>query len=174
MNHTKKVVITAGAIVLLQASIGIVVYLALPDWTSRGQFGDVFGVANALFSGLAFAGLVYAILLQREDLQLQREELSLTRKELQRSAQAQELSEQALRAQASASERSARLNAINFLLEHYEQQLTLLRREVYRQGDPRIARRRDIEARQTALKERLEQVFDEIAGEHDDGQVQGR
>ena len=44
-----------------------------------GEFGDMFGGVNALFSGLAFAGVIYAILLQRRELQLQREELALTR-----------------------------------------------------------------------------------------------
>jgi len=34
--------------------------------------GDTFGVINALFSGLAFAGIIYAILLQREELQAPR------------------------------------------------------------------------------------------------------
>ncbi len=52
------------------------------SWPTRGQFGDLFGSVNALFSGLAFAGLVYVILLQREDLGLQREELRLQRKEM--------------------------------------------------------------------------------------------
>lgn len=47
----------------------------------RGQFGDQFGAVNALFSGLAFAGIIFTILLQRRDLSLQREELEETRKE---------------------------------------------------------------------------------------------
>jgi hypothetical protein len=33
-----------------------------------GQFGDLFGAVNALFSGLAFAGLIVAITLQRKEL----------------------------------------------------------------------------------------------------------
>lgn len=48
----------------------------------RGTFGDKFGSINALFSGLAFAGLIYTIILQRKDLEMQREELELTRKEM--------------------------------------------------------------------------------------------
>ena len=28
-------------------------------WTNRGQFGDMFGAVNALFSGLAFAGIIF-------------------------------------------------------------------------------------------------------------------
>lgn len=34
----------------------------------RGQFGDKFGAVNALFSGLAFAGIIITLLLQRRDL----------------------------------------------------------------------------------------------------------
>ncbi|BAV33755.1 hypothetical protein SCL_1444 [Sulfuricaulis limicola] len=47
-----------------------------------GEFGDMFGSVNALFSGLAFAGLIYAIWLQRIELRLQRRELEATRAEL--------------------------------------------------------------------------------------------
>lgn len=50
--------------------------------TELGQFGDKFGFVNALFSGLAFAGLIYTIVLQRKELELQRLELQETRKEL--------------------------------------------------------------------------------------------
>lgn len=45
----------------------------------RGTFGDSFGSVNALFTGLAFAGVIYTVLLQRRELQLQRLELKLTR-----------------------------------------------------------------------------------------------
>lgn len=40
-----------------------------------GTFGDQFGAVNALFSGLAFLGLIYTIKQQSEDLRLQKEEL---------------------------------------------------------------------------------------------------
>ena len=52
-------------------------------WNSGGEFGDQFGAVNALFSGLAFAGLIITILLQRRDLRLQRKDLKMQRKELQ-------------------------------------------------------------------------------------------
>jgi len=48
----------------------------------KGTFGDMFGSVNALFSGLAFVGVIVAILLQRVELKLQREELVQTREEL--------------------------------------------------------------------------------------------
>lgn len=47
-----------------------------------GLFGDSFGILTSLFSGLAFAGLIITILLQREDIDLQRTELEDTRREL--------------------------------------------------------------------------------------------
>ncbi|MBK7968035.1 MAG: hypothetical protein IPK08_03400 [Bacteroidetes bacterium] len=65
-----------------------------------GTIGDSFGVVNSLFSGLAFGGIIYTIILQRDELQLQRDELSLTRLELKRSANAQEDSQKALERQA--------------------------------------------------------------------------
>lgn len=49
----------------------------------RGTFGDMFGTVNALFSGLAFATLIYTAWMQREELALQRVELRETRLELQ-------------------------------------------------------------------------------------------
>lgn len=47
--------------------------IAKPDDTItnaavRGQFGDKFGAINALFSGFAFAGIIFTLLLQRRDL----------------------------------------------------------------------------------------------------------
>ena len=48
----------------------------------KGQFGDSFGAVNALFSGLAFAGLIITILLQRKDLQYQRTAIEQTNVEM--------------------------------------------------------------------------------------------
>jgi len=59
----------------------------------------MFGAANALFSGLAFAGLIYAIWLQRLELQLQREELVATRAELRGQKEQLEAQNRTLRKQ---------------------------------------------------------------------------
>lgn len=52
-------------------------YCTLYCWTNGrgGQFGDQFGAVNALFSGLAFAGLIITILQQRKGWYYQRKEL---------------------------------------------------------------------------------------------------
>lgn len=64
----------------------------IDDPTNQGTFGDMFGAVNALFSGLAFAGLIVTLLYQKEELKLQREELKETRNEL--NAQKLEFQEQ--------------------------------------------------------------------------------
>lgn len=55
----------------------------LQDENDRGTFGDMFGSVNALYSGLALAGIIITILLQRSELILQRNELKQTRKEFE-------------------------------------------------------------------------------------------
>ncbi|THV61674.1 hypothetical protein EZV76_04895 [Flagellimonas alvinocaridis] len=84
-----------------------------------GAFGDSFGTINSLFSALAFAGIIYTIILQRNELSLQRQELIETRKELKRSADAQDRSEKQLERQSNNLKTTARLNALNSLLNYY-------------------------------------------------------
>lgn len=85
----------------------------------RGQFGDMFGAVNALFSGFAFLGIIYTIYLQKNELALQREELKLTRDELKRTAEAQEKSERALSKQATSLKITAKLNGLSSILQHH-------------------------------------------------------
>ncbi len=66
---------------------------------SAGEVGDMFGAVNALFSGLAFVGLIYTILLQSQELRLQREELALTRQEMVHTREEIEGQKRALEAQ---------------------------------------------------------------------------
>jgi len=73
------------------------VYIALQFWSwnhfkSPNEFGDTAGWINGLFSAFAFASVIYAIFMQRDELELQREELKETRKEL--SAQKEEFKTQ--------------------------------------------------------------------------------
>lgn len=106
-------------IIIIWASSFVLVFYQIPKWTDRGTFGDTFGAINALFSGLAFAGIIYTILLQRKELALQRQELADTRIELKRSADAQEKSEIALTNQIESMKTASKLNALNSLFEAY-------------------------------------------------------
>ena len=78
-----------------------------------GQFGDMFGALNSLFSGLAFAGVVLAIVLQSNELKLQRKELKLQREEL-------EMTRGEAKRSADAQSALARLSALTAFLKHYE------------------------------------------------------
>ena len=66
-------------VVCLWTVCTIAIYWLFPDWQTRGAVGDSFGAVSALFSGLAFAGLIYALHLQRKELRYQREEFLATR-----------------------------------------------------------------------------------------------
>ena len=83
----------------LWAFSGYMLSFWLPHLPDRGQFGDAFGAINALFSGLALAGVVIALLMQRAELRLQREELRLNRTEQSRLVTAQNESAGALNKQ---------------------------------------------------------------------------
>lgn len=84
MGKKKKSNILANnwkTIALIVFALMIVVPLWLWNYNSShaGTFGDKFGVVNALFSGLAFAGIIITIYLQMSELKLQRKELEETR-----------------------------------------------------------------------------------------------
>jgi hypothetical protein len=117
-------------IFVLQVLYGVVVFQLFGqpnEWMAeRGQFGDIFGGANAFFTGAALAGIIFTILLQRGDLEVQRtnleltrEELRLTREELERAAQAQVGQLAALKDSANLSARTALMNAYGTLLAPY-------------------------------------------------------
>ena len=77
----------------------------------------MFGGLTSLFSGLAFAGLIYTINLQRRELQLQRKELRETRKELKRAADAQKEAVDAQKDLCQTYEMSAHVQALSALLD---------------------------------------------------------
>lgn len=78
-------ILTSVIVTLVIFGLWIGTYFLLrgKDPTVRGTFGDMFGSINALFSGLALAGIILTILLQRKELKLQREELRDTRREFE-------------------------------------------------------------------------------------------
>ena len=104
-------------ILVLQLIYGVAVYRVMgPAMSTRGQFGDMFGGLNALFTGLAFAAVIYTILLQRKDLELQRLELQRSRRELHRAAEAQV-------GQVAALNEAANLRAMTALVNTYGTEL---------------------------------------------------
>lgn len=110
-------------VVIIWIGSTVLIMFGLDNWSDRGSFGDQFGAVNGLFSGLAFAGLIYTIVLQKQDLEMQREEIAQNRKELQKSAKAQQKSERALTEQVEQMKIAARLNALKTLIDYYNIQI---------------------------------------------------
>lgn len=128
-----------GVALLVLTWAAVVVWLSLPidgvDIGKAGLFGDSFGLLTSMFSGLAFAGLIGTLLLQRQELKLQREELQLTRIELSRAATAQLKQVEAL-------ENTARLNALSTLAQAYTD-ISLMRAVSYHQHAEEAKPKRD-------------------------------
>ena len=87
----KKCKVSKTSWIAILVGIGILALWAGSWWwisqhfqnpNEHGTFGDMFGTINALFSGLAFAGLIVTLLYPKEELTLQREELKATREEM--------------------------------------------------------------------------------------------
>ena len=124
----KPLIISFIIIILVWVSSFLILKYFVSESNDRGTFGDSFGAINSLFSGLALAGIIYTIFLQRKELGLQRLELMETRKELKRSADAQENSEKALTEQIVSMKLTAKLNALNSLVESYSKEEDAFRR----------------------------------------------
>jgi len=79
--------VVAGLIVLLWLANYAVMPFLFPaqngGTSNAGTAGDMFGGLTALFSGLAFAGLITTLFMQRQELTYQREELRQTREVFQ-------------------------------------------------------------------------------------------
>jgi hypothetical protein len=79
---------------------------------NAGMFGDSFGAINALFSGLAFLGVIVAIVLQRQELIEQR-------LEIRNSRIAQEESANALKQTVEDAKVRTELESLNLLIQSY-------------------------------------------------------
>lgn len=123
----KHISLIALGIFLIWAGSAVAIY----KWVGhddRGTFGDMFGAVNALFSGFAFAGLIYTIAVQRQELQtqsksidvqtdemkiqvsaikMQTEELSLQREAIQMQTEELALQRKAIEMQTTETARSA-------------------------------------------------------------------
>ena len=102
-QYTFHITIGAFFILALWVATPIVVAVCFGLPKGPGEFGDIFGVINALFSGLALIGVVIAIFLQQK-------ELSLSTMELRNSAKA-------LTKQVELSADTARMQTLPILME---------------------------------------------------------
>lgn len=66
MTKFRTLILIAITVIGLWAACLLISLRVFDSWETRGQFGDIFGAVNALFSGMAFAGILFAIFLFRE------------------------------------------------------------------------------------------------------------
>lgn len=132
-------------------------YIFLKDQSNdyKAAFGNMFGPISALFSGLAFVGVIVTIILQSRELALQRLELKDTREELKRSADAQEKSERALIKQAENLKISAKLTALNTLVTYYTESLKTLNIEFSTER----RKRDEVERKRDSFVRRIEEIL---------------
>jgi hypothetical protein len=108
-NHTRTIgyilvfILISLVIVLIWSRVPVAVRWWNPQLQPprhAGEFGDQFGIASALFSGLAFAGVFIAVIMQARD-------LALTQKELRRTGEVLELQHATLQEQTRAVSKQA-------------------------------------------------------------------
>ena len=83
--------LTSTLILVLLISIVVFLWFYVPGFmanglenlSDKGAYGDSFGSVNALFTGLAFAGLIFTILLQQREIKLQRDDFAAQLTEMQ-------------------------------------------------------------------------------------------
>lgn len=121
----KKTLFTLIFLVVFAWAIsGVIIYYTASNWSDRGTIGDMFGAVNALFSGLAFVGLIYTIIMQREEIKMNLQEIEMNRKELKKSASAQIKSQEALKEQVRQTHLTAKINAISTVINYYNIQIS--------------------------------------------------
>lgn len=164
MTNTKTLIeeereTSGGTLAVILICIGII-------WFGFKWLNVSMEAVNALFSGLAFATLIFTVFLQRRELQLQRQELAETRRELERSASAQEASEAALRAQAEASALTATLSATHTLLTYYREAIGEFNQRSLQLEPDTPHKIAFLEKKQAPLFAILEETYQRITKEH--------
>ncbi len=81
-HHLNLFILIAVILTIVSIIYPFVVNHFFDNWSGSGTFGDTYGALNAIFSGLAFAGVIVTILIQKRELQNQRIELQLQRSEM--------------------------------------------------------------------------------------------
>lgn len=69
----------AGALVFILWIANFIIGICFYNVEEAGQRGDMFGAVNALFSGMAFVGVFYAIMIQRNEIKIARLDVKYTK-----------------------------------------------------------------------------------------------
>jgi len=86
-NHKTTPALSKGQKWIVALTITFIILVLAGNWlllyckSDRGTFGDMFGFSGAVFTSLAFAGIVYAALLQQNEHKHQKQETERIRQE---------------------------------------------------------------------------------------------
>lgn len=155
-NPWKIGFIILGIAVAIWIGYGLVVPRLFMDWQKSSQFGDMFGGIGALFSGLALAGVVVAIKMQKE--------------ELERSTKAQTASSEALTKQIEVMSITAQLAALDTLYRYHAERADRYLEERPEGGvlseldsDPALTRRiTEAKQKRNRVLERIDSLIREL------------
>ncbi len=76
-HKPRLLAILVTSVVSIWVTGAYLIYVYLPTWPDRGQFGDLFGAINSLFSGLALAGVIYTLHMQQKGMELLRSQIQV-------------------------------------------------------------------------------------------------
>jgi hypothetical protein len=135
-KHRRTAYVVFGFVIgvwLVTFVTGVILWCTSTTTDQYGQFGDLFGVINALFSGLALSGIALSLILQREDID---ESLKSQRE----AAAAERDAADALRESAVAQTRQSRIASLAAALEAKRLVVEVLNSEVEKeiQNLPRV------------------------------------
>lgn len=113
----------AIVVIVLEVVSTLVIYKFSKDWSIASNFGESFGAANSLFSGLALAGIVCTLLLQKKALEEQRAQFLKADEESLRTQSDRAKTHEMLYKQVEALNRAVEIHAIQLYIQHLEQQI---------------------------------------------------
>lgn len=136
-DHSKKYFLVSILFVLFVLTIN---YATLHEMKERGTLGDLFGISNAIFSGVGICGLVYTLILQQKSLSAFGESIV------------------ASNSQAEYSKKAYKLQAMTSALESIEKQISLAQ-DARQKSQTAISLENDKKAIQREIKIMIEEIL---------------
>jgi hypothetical protein len=104
-------------VIVIFIAYAIAVFCGISDSSKRGQFGDAFGAINALFTGLAFAGVAYSLYMQQQENKKRDKEFAEQREHATKEYRELVRSNDVLAGELKAMQATAKLSALPALIE---------------------------------------------------------
>jgi len=113
----------AIGVVIVEVISAILIHYCFKNWDDASNFGEAFGAVNSLFSGLALAGIVYTLWLQKKALEEQRLQFLKADEESLRTQDDRAKTHEMLFKQVEALNRTVEIQAIQLYIQHLAEQI---------------------------------------------------